>query len=149
MSFGFSIGDVLVCAKMAWEIYTQIRNAPSEIQTIADDVALLHATLKSMNENVVRSAPLASSDIDGMKMTMERCKRVLKELQPLAEKYGKNSFGLKNRVKFQMEDLKGTQQRLMKALDGLNSFNSAVSMYAISHLIREKRINIQWAGRFL
>lgn len=129
MSFGFSISDVFACARSAWDIYNQLRNAPGEIQTISDDVGLLHITLRSMDENVIKSAPLASRDIEGIRMTMERCRNVLVELQPLADKYGNTRFRLKSRIKFQLEDVKGIRQRLRMALDGLNSFNNAVSLF--------------------
>ena len=130
MSFGFSAGDFLAAAGLAWSIYTQLRNAPAEIQAISDDVGLLHVTLRSMNENVINSAPLSVSDIEGIGMTMERCRNVLAELQPLADKYGKKPFSFRNRVKLQMEDIAAIRERLRMALGGLNSFNSAVSLYA-------------------
>ena len=128
MSFGFSISDIFACARSAWDIYNQLRNSPIEIQAISDDVGLLHMTLRSMNENVISSAPLASHDVEGIALTMERCRNVLAELQPLADKYGNTRITLKSRVKFQLEDVKNIRQRLRMALDGLNSFNQAVSL---------------------
>ncbi|KAI9686375.1 MAG: hypothetical protein M1822_003720 [Bathelium mastoideum] len=78
-----------------------------------------------MDDNVIKFAPLASRDLEGIAMTMERCRNVLAELQLLADKYGNKPFRFKSRVKFQLHDVKSIRERLRMALDGLNSFNSA------------------------
>ncbi|KAI9700948.1 MAG: hypothetical protein M1820_006593 [Bogoriella megaspora] len=128
MSFGFSATDIISLAQTAWKIYTQLRDAPTEIQAITDDLGLLHAVLRSMNENVLDTTSLASRDLQDIKVTMERCRNVLSELQDLADKYGNKPFGMRSRVKIQFEDVKSIKARLRMALDGLNSFNNAVSL---------------------
>ena len=141
MSFGFSVGDFVTCAQVAWVVYKQLRDAPDEIKAVSDDVGLLHMTLTSMNDNVVQSTALNPHDVEGIAITMDRCRSVLAELQPLADKYGNKRLGLRNRVKFKFEDLESIRKKLKLALDGLNSFNNAVSLFV------QPGFHIEFAGR--
>ena len=129
MSFGFSVGDFVQLGSLAWRLYTQIQNAPVELKVVADDVGMLHYTLKSMDENVVRSASLGADATKGLQEIANRCRAVLGELEPLVIKYGRAKLSTWHKIKWQRVDMDGIQRRLKAALQALNSFNSAVALW--------------------
>ena len=128
MSFGFSIGDVVQLGNIAWTLYTRIQNAPAELKVVADDVGMLHYTLKSMDENIVKSAILGTDAAGGLQEVSSRCREVLAELEPLVIKYGRAKLSTWHKIKWQRVDIEGIQRRLKAALQALNSFNSAMAL---------------------
>ena len=128
MSFGFSVGDFVQLGSLAWTLYTQIQNAPIELKVVADDVGMLHYTLKSMDENIVKSASLGTDAINGLQEISDRCRAVLGELEPLVVKYGQANLSTWHKIKWQRVDMDGIQHRLKAALQALNSFNSTIAL---------------------
>jgi hypothetical protein len=45
MSFGFGIGDVILACQGVVAVYQRCKNAPKEIDDVADDVKRMEATL--------------------------------------------------------------------------------------------------------
>ena len=133
MSFGFSVGDFLQLGNAAWTLYKHIQNAPAELKVLADDVGMLHYTLKSMDENIVKSATIGNDAAEGLQEVSTRCREVLAELEPLVIKYGRAKLSTWHKIKWQRVDIDGIQRRLKAALQVLNSFNSTIALLVSSN----------------
>ena len=50
MSFGVSLGDVLLCSKLALSAYSSLKDAPKEFEGLRLEVLSLNATLRALAE---------------------------------------------------------------------------------------------------
>ena len=148
MSFGFSVGDFVQLGNAAWALYKHIQNAPTELKVLADDVGMLHYTLKSMDENIVKSATIGNDAAEGLREVSNRCKGVLAELEPLVVKYGRAKLSTWHKIKWQRVDIDGIQRRLKAALQVLNSFNSTIALLVSSKRSNRTSLNLI-IGRYL
>lgn len=91
MSFGISVGDVLVCSKLAASAYNALRDAPKEFQDLSLEVLSLNQTLRALGEEA--SSPtsiilLASPQRqESLRVLLENCSKGLAQLELLVTKY--------------------------------------------------------------
>jgi hypothetical protein len=102
MSFGFSVGDVFVCSKVAYSAYSALKNAPEEFAELQLEVLSLTQTLRALAEEA--SSPtsiilLASPQRqESLRVLLENCKKGLTQLELLVVK--SKSLGASEKTKF-------------------------------------------------
>jgi hypothetical protein len=97
MSFGFSVGDFMGAAQLAWNLYRHCykvaRGAPQEFQlllgeitTLSQSIRLLEGEAKDPDSTLVRAG---EGRVRMVREMMARVEVTLKELQKYVEKYEK------------------------------------------------------------
>jgi len=86
MSFGYSVGDAIAVAQLAWTAYKSCRDAPESFKNISIEVLSLHAVLKEVEETLSEHPPAASKQ-DGLAAVTAGCSSVLQDLQRLVQNY--------------------------------------------------------------
>lgn len=78
MSFGFSVPDIYVCARLAFKLYDEFKSAPAACQEFAQELLLFHQVLIKTGA-AINSEPsdLSSSDRDALRLCLDSCKELL------------------------------------------------------------------------
>src|SRR5579862_6858515 len=114
MSFGYSVGDIIVLGQLAWKAYKSCKDAPESFQNISREVLSLHALIKEMEE-ILAAQTLSSSRQARLKTIGDGCCSVLEELQSLVDKYeslGTQSKRTWDRMKWGCNDIAELRSRL-------------------------------------
>ncbi|KAI9774257.1 MAG: hypothetical protein M1840_004151 [Geoglossum simile] len=130
MSFGYSVGDIVLLGQLAWKAYRSCKDAPGSFKNISHEVLSLHALLKEIEENLsvetLSSARQARLEIIG-----DGCHSVLEELQSLVDKYeslGTQSKRTWDRMKWGSNDIAELRSRLTSNTLLLTAFISTTQV---------------------
>ena len=52
MSFGYSVGNVIVVSTLVWKLYRVCKDSSNDFKNISSEVASLHVVLKELEENL-------------------------------------------------------------------------------------------------
>jgi len=103
MSFGSSVGDVLIVSKLAFDLYTKwapaVRHAPRDFELLIKELGSLRLTFEIL-ENEVQSPDsflTQAGRADMFRETLGRVKETLQELQKFAQKNGSLGDGDKRK----------------------------------------------------
>ena len=78
MSFGFSVSDIYVCARLAYKLYDEFKQAPGVCQEFARDLLLFHQVLLKTNSNIECEASyLSHFDHAALRACLDSCKDLL------------------------------------------------------------------------
>ena len=78
MSFGFSVSDIVGCARLAYRLYDEFRNAPEACQTFAQELLLFHQVLMKIKSTIESEAGhLDHSDQAALSACLDSCKELL------------------------------------------------------------------------
>ena len=97
MSFGFSVSDFYVCARLAYKLSEGFRCAPVACQEFKRDLLLFHHVLVKTG-SAINSEPshFTRSDRDALRLCLESCKELLcvriLGLQKVPEDFEKSGF---------------------------------------------------------
>jgi hypothetical protein len=90
MSFGFSIGDVFVCSKLAVSAYNALRDAPKEFEGLRLEILSLNTTLRALGEEassptsiILLSSPQRQ---ESLRVLLDNCCKGLAQLEVLVTK---------------------------------------------------------------
>ena len=72
MSFGFSVSDIVGCARLAYHLYNEFRQAPRECQEFARELLLFHEVLLK-----TKSAIEPTTDFEGSRFPSDSDKATL------------------------------------------------------------------------
>jgi hypothetical protein len=86
MSFGYSVGDIVLLGQLAWKAYRSCKDAPESFKNVSQEVLSLHAILREIEETF-SGQTLLSTRQDNLKKIGDGCRNVLEELQGLVDKY--------------------------------------------------------------
>src|SRR3954454_1633463 len=114
MSFGYSVGDIILLGQLAWKAYKTCKDAPESFKNISDEVLSLHALLKEIEENL-SAETLSSMRQARLKTIGDGCRNVLEELQSLVDRYeslGTQSKRTWDRMKWGCNDIAELRSRL-------------------------------------
>ena len=78
MSFGFSVSDIVGCARLAYRLYDEFRQAPRACQTFAQELLLFHQVL--MDTELAHSpftSYLSHPDQAALRLCLDSCKELL------------------------------------------------------------------------
>ena len=126
MSFGYSVGDVLVVGQLCWKVYKKCKESPGNYAELASEVGALHNVVKE-TEELVNEQKLTSQQENKLVTCRQGCESVLKDLDGLLVKYeslGTNARRNLDRVGFGMQDINGIRLRLISNTSLLDAFNN-------------------------
>ena len=133
MSFGFSVGDVFVCSKLAFDAYHALKDAPKEFEGLRLEVLSLNATLRALAEeaNSPNSIILLASPQrqESLRVLLENCSKGLQQLQVLTKKFP--SLGSPEKTKF-LEHVKVTLQNKNGPRDKLAIHTASINIFLTS-----------------
>jgi hypothetical protein len=124
MSFGYSVGDFLAVAALAWSLYKDCSSAPESFQNVAQEVLSLYAVLKEAEESVFKY-PLSLERQTRLKVVGDGCEKILLDLQTLVTKYhslGTNRKRTWDRLRWHSNDIAELRTRLTSNIGLLTAF---------------------------
>ncbi|KAI9776082.1 MAG: hypothetical protein M1839_000595 [Geoglossum umbratile] len=130
MSFGYSVGDIVLLGQLAWRAYRSCKDTPESFKNISHEVLSLHALLKEIEENL-SAQTLSSTRQARLKTIGDGCRNVLEELQSLVDKYeslGTQSKRTWDRMKWGSTDIVELRSRLTSNTLLLTAFISTTQV---------------------
>jgi len=129
MSFGYSVGDIVSIAKLAWDVYNVYKDAPDNFRNISDEIKSLHIIVDSdILRTKFQDPKLTSEERERLREILQGCTNVLKDLDRLLLKYkslgspqGSSSRAL-DRFQWGKEDIAELRARLTSNTTLLNTF---------------------------
>ncbi|KAF8419525.1 ankyrin repeat-containing domain protein [Tirmania nivea] len=92
MSFGYSVSDILVISKLAWDVYNVYKDAPDDFRNISDEIKSLHSIIDSNNLKAkLQDAKMTSEEQERFRGILQGCMNVLKDLDRLLD-WGKEDI---------------------------------------------------------
>ena len=76
MNFGFGISDFVLCGQLAYQLYTQFKEAAGDCQAFAQELLLLHQVILK-TEALIGYGKLTEADQATLGLYVEMCKDVL------------------------------------------------------------------------
>ena len=76
MSFGFGISDFVCCGQLAYQLYTEFKEAAGDCQAFAQELLLLHQVILKI-EALIGYGELAEADQATLGVYLDMCKDVL------------------------------------------------------------------------
>ena len=78
MSFGFSVSDIYGCARLAYLLYEEFKQAPGACQDFAKELLLFHQILLKTKSNIeAETSHLGQDDKIALEPCLENCKELL------------------------------------------------------------------------
>ena len=151
MSFGFSIGDIVMLTQLAYDLYTVLssgrESAPATLRELAKSLFGLQCTLGHLKD-LLLSGKFSSSATPPMQQNLslqiENCGDTLKQLNAILKVYeekvvvrGKGTRGKVvrewNRVKWAVEEkgLVDIRAKIMQQTDGITLFLNIIIWYEV------------------
>lgn len=142
MSFGFSVGDLITCSKLAFSTYHALRSAPSEFRSLSLEVQALSSTLKALEEeaNSPYSIILSVSGErqESLRFLLEGLTNNLQKLRYLVLRYGRledaGKRSLREHVGWVTKDKHGPRERLTVHISSLNIFLTSLTHSSLGRL---------------
>lgn len=80
MSFGFSVSDIILCARLAYKLYDEFKQAPGACREFARDLLLFHQVLLKTKSTIeCEISNLNHSDQAALEACLDSCKELLYE----------------------------------------------------------------------
>jgi hypothetical protein len=96
MSFGFSVGDIILAADLAWRLYKDCREAGERYSALESKLTALSKALASINSTLLHLADSEKAESDRklipvkeehLKPILERCLKALRQLDEILIRY--------------------------------------------------------------
>ena len=132
MSFGYSVGDVLVVGQLCWKVYKRCKDSPGNYAELTGEVGALHNVVKE-TEELLSTQALTSKQQNKLLTCRQGCESVLKDLDGLLVKYeslGTNTRRTFDRMGFGVQDMKDIRLRLISNVSMLDAFNNVYVGFA-------------------
>jgi hypothetical protein len=154
MSFGYSGGDIVLVAQLAFKVLQNTKQACEAHDDLIQEVSILHIVLRRAEIEVTKPESLANTTCDDYKQELgsiiQTCERWLKVLDGILEKY--NALGEKKRsaakiwqrVKFgngEMHDLDHVRLQLGNSYAAINVYlilMSSGSLGRVEEMMRKQ-----------
>lgn len=147
MSFGFSVGDVVLFAQLALKTVQNARKACGEHDELTREVSSLHIVIERLEKEASKpESPINRPDdnckkelrdiVDGCKKALELLNRVLEKYNALSERE-RSAKRLWQRVRFgngELADLRDLREKLTYYTSALSLFVNMVTMGSIGRV---------------
>ena len=78
MSFGFSVSDIYGCARLAYVLYNEFKQAPGACQDFARELRLFHQVLLKTNSTIqAGKSHLSHADETALESCLDSCRELL------------------------------------------------------------------------
>lgn len=142
MSFGFSIGDFITVAEIAWKTYTALRDASEDFDGFASEVHSLYTALICLRDEAISPSSIlqyaAPQKISGLKDIIENCENSLLQLQKKAKTVCLLKPGQRRQfwesLKLAFKDKQGPRDRIAIHTASVNMFLSSLTHNSLGRL---------------
>jgi len=142
MSFGYSVGDFIGIAQLAWTVYRSCKAAPGEFQELSRELSSLHTILleledeaKTPNSLLNRRGSARKPELDGL---LENLSVVLEQIEDIVNNYqslGRDQKRVWDRVTFAAkENLTELRSKLTFHTNAINLFISSLSAGSLARI---------------
>ncbi|KAF2837880.1 hypothetical protein M501DRAFT_910152, partial [Patellaria atrata CBS 101060] len=142
MSFGFGVGDIVTCSRLAVKTYDALKSAPSEFADLRLEIGSLNSTLKALAEEeksptslIHLSTPSRRADL---RIIIENCKTGLEALQSIASKYHSlapsEKTSIRELLRFAAKDKQGLREKLAIHTSSFNIFLTSLTHSSLGRL---------------
>jgi len=95
MSLGFSVGDIIMVSRLAFDLYNRwapsVRHAPQDFELLIKELGTLRLTFEILEDELRPGSSLSQPGrVETLRQTVDRVKETLLEL----EKFSKRNIGL-------------------------------------------------------
>ena len=146
MSFGVSVGDIILLGSLTWKLYKNCKESSTEFRRISSEVASLHVVIKETEEYIKETQGLSPSRDARLTILVDGCKEVLTELESLLNNY--ESLGTQaqrswDRMRWGFEELADVRSKIISNTTLLTAFNSSLAKYVST----PQSLDLEWANR--
>lgn len=142
MSFGFGIGDIVTCTKIARDTIDALRTAGSEFEALRLELASLTSVLSALEAEASGPMPLINAASpqrqQQMQSLLSNCTASMQDLKSLVTKYkGMNSTTKRDFVawmRFAAKDKRSPREKLAVHTASLNIFLTTLSHSSLARL---------------
>jgi len=141
-SFGFSLGDVVTCSKLAVSAYSALKSAREDFEGLTLELLSLNTTLKALAEeatspdSIINLATLQRQK--SLQELLENCKNGLLDLDKLVTKYPSLGSGDKqkiiDRIKFAAKSKQAPRDKLAIHTASINIFLTSLTHSSLGRL---------------
>jgi hypothetical protein len=135
MSFGYSLGDIIGVTQLALKVVDNCRKACGEHAQLTHDVQSLHAVLRHLEQAATAPDSLLNRKDDsrneGLKLSVEGCRKVLSILDGILEKYNALSEDQRagKRLWSKIQFGNGEMQDLHELRIKISTYTSAITLH--------------------
>ncbi|KAK4690804.1 hypothetical protein P7C71_g6067, partial [Lecanoromycetidae sp. Uapishka_2] len=150
MSFGFSPGDVVLTAQLAWKTVQNSRKACGEYDETTREVLGLHVVLQRLEQEVGKpDSPInkrGESCREELRTIVSGCEKVLNQLDKVLEKYGglsateRRGRKLWQKIRFgngEVVDIRDLRAKVVYYTSATSLFVNMVSMGSIGRIEKQ------------
>ena len=142
MSFGFGIGDIIVCVKLAASAISALKSASAEFQCLRLELTSLTATLKALEDEELCPTSLIhtanAKRREDMRILLQNCANGMDDLRKLVHQYStldpKRRKRLSEWLAFATKDKVGPRDKLAVHTASINVFLMTLSHGSLGRL---------------
>lgn len=142
MSFGFSIGDFITVADIAWKTYTALKDASEDFDGFSSEVHSLYTALICLRDEAISPSSIlqyaAPQKIAGLKDVIKNCENSLLNLQGKAKKVcllqPRQRRQVWESLKLAFKDKQGPRDRIAIHTASVNMFLSSLTHNSLGRL---------------
>ena len=147
MSFGFSVGDVVLLGQLAWNTVQNSRKSCGEHDELTREVSSLHVVIRRLEKEAAKPESPLNRPGDHCKeelsVIVDGCEKVLKMLNRVLEKYNtvsereRSTKRLWQRARFgngELADMSDLRAKLIHHTSALSLFVNLISMGSIGRV---------------
>lgn len=131
MSFGFSLGDFLSVAQLAWRITQACCESGSDFAELQSEALSMHTVLNATQDVLERARP-TTAQVERLLVVGKGCRDVLIQVDAILKKYrslGSSQRRLRDKLRWHVEKKGNVRIRLMSHTTMLASINSTITQY--------------------
>ena len=128
MSIGFSASDIVLCVRLAHNLWKDAMDAPNDFRNVSMEVGSFKLVLEQVQESI-SGRHLDHSKRASLAELLKGCNEVLIDLQRLLDKYKSLATQSKrtwDRLRWGKEPIEGIRNRLVSHTSLLTSFRSGL-----------------------
>ena len=142
MSFGFGIGDIIVCIKLAASAISALKSASAEFQCLRLELTSLTATLKALEDEELCPTSLIhtanAKRREDMRVLLQNCANGMDDLRKLVHQYSTLDYKRRKRLSewlaFATKDKVGPRDKLALHTASINVFLMTLSHGSLGRL---------------
>ncbi|KAJ7019824.1 hypothetical protein C8F04DRAFT_1275814 [Mycena alexandri] len=130
MSFGIGVGDIVLVATLAYNLYKGCKESSDDFRRMSSELGSLYAVLGETSDYIKEyGEELPDSREYRLHMVLHSCLHSLQELEALHTRYeslNTQSQRTWDRMRYGLKDLSDVRQRLISNITALTAFNTTL-----------------------
>ena len=145
MSFGFSISDFVCCGQLAYQLYTDLKDAAGDCQEFAKELLLLHQIILKTEASIIRAGNvLDDAGRATLGLCVDMCKDILFVQVAGVDKnssiidFGIIDFGIYDGEKWVTSRWDGLKLQLVRSRKDYDNTISPPKLTRLIYLVRQR-----------